>query len=228
MRLSLESSCFCDGGGADSDCVSICFFDEGAGEGRKTSSTRARQHGFSVSIETRGRNPKDPTAKAKAKMEAKKLQGQVRKKRAEKEKMEERARLQELGDLIRERGVWQTVETPTQSTPPAVNLPVLAEIETQMEDLDAATVADYIGRHADVVDRVAYMASNLAGGSRKQLRLAALVGKAGARILSKRTGNPSALADNRLEALYRKVEKLESEGRRKDARIAKLEQWSQV
>lgn len=122
LRLSLGSSSaslFATEGDADSDCVSICTSDEGAGEGRKTLSTRASQHSSSASIETRGRNPKDPTAKA-AKMEAKNLQGQVCKKQAEKEKMEERARLQEeLGDLIREGGLADGGDTgPGPPLPP--------------------------------------------------------------------------------------------------------------
>lgn len=88
-----------------------------------------------------------------------------------------------------------------------------------MEETDTEAVAS----HADIVDSMAYVAQNLAGGSKRQLRLAALVSKAGAKILSKRAGESPAQANQRVEALPRNVERLEREGREKDARIAELE-----
>lgn len=128
-----------------------------------------------------------------------------------------------MADIIKEHGgVWDAVK-PKRAPPPAVNLPVLEVIEGQMEIADTTAVSEVIAVHADIVDTVAYVAQNLAGTAKKVLRLAALVGKAGPKILAKRVGDPTAQADQRMEALSRKVQRLEKEGREKDAKIAELE-----
>lgn len=74
--------------------ISICSSDDGEEEGIfKTPSARTPRRDSS-DLETRGRHPKDPTAKA-AKKEIK-LQGQIRSLKLQKEK--ERFRLQEGED----------------------------------------------------------------------------------------------------------------------------------
>lgn len=189
----------------------------------KTPPTKTPLRGL-PKLETRGRHPKDPVPRLRKK-EENKLRGESRKLRAEKEKAEEREHLLvDLGELIRGGGIWEEVRTPTRAPPPAVNLP-LVEVETQMAEKDSAVVAEALARHAEVVDGIAYVATNLTGVAKRQLRLAALVVKAGIKTLSGRMGGFAVSPDQReMEALTRKVERLEKEGQEKDRRIVELEQ----
>lgn len=223
---SASSTASAAAGEAGGDCVMIGSSDEDAeltDEDFKTPPTKTPLRGL-PKLETRGHHPKDPVPRLRKK-EENKLRGEGRKLRAEKEKAEERERLLvDLGELIRGGGIWEEVRTPTRAPPPAVNLP-LVEVETQMAEKDSAVVAEALARHAEVVDGVAYVATNLTGVAKRQLRLAALVVKAGIKILSGRMGGFAVSPDQReMEALTRKVERLEKEGQEKDRRIVELEQ----
>lgn len=114
------------------------------------------------------------------------------------------------------------METQTRASPPAVNLP-FSELERQMEGRNTADMARVMENHAAKVDTVAYVAQNLSGTHKRELRLAAMVGKAEAKTLAKRARDPPVLPDQMLEALLKKVVQLKREGREKNDRMAELE-----
>lgn len=185
-------------------------------------STPAREQ---VSLETRGRHPKDPDARA-TKIEATRLRTQLKKVEAERKKIREREQLAlQLSREIGEPGVWQSAEASGRmAPPPAQNLPKLEEEMLRMKDADSADIADALARHAEVVDSEAYACRNLSGMSKRRLRMASLAFRAGIRILAERSRNPPtpALHAQRLDAMRVKARRAEEVARKRGEEIEEL------
>lgn len=192
---SASSRALLESGGDDGDDeVTVVSSDEevSGGDDVFTSPGKSPGSGSALRLETRGRNPKDPVVWAKM-VEMKKLQAQVRKKKDEERRLEMSRLAAEVGDSIREGGVWETLimpSLPTTSIPPAQNLPVLEEFIGGMSNKETAAIAEAMARQAEVVNSVAYSATNLAGRIKRHLRVAALACKAGATILAGRGNDP--------------------------------------
>lgn len=128
---------------------------------------------------------------------------------AQKEQLVEKSRLeQELRSALGKKSIWESAEEPTRTPPPASNLPRLCDGEEKMEAADTPRIAEALAQHAAVVDNKAYVARNLAGMSKRRLRMAALAVRAGARILSKSAQHSVAFNETRMEALLAKVKRL--------------------
>lgn len=95
-------------GDVNDDCVSICSSEGEWSEDKFKTPPAGTPRCDLTKPETRGRHPKDSIARA-AKKETIKLRRQVRNLRAEKERLEEKSRLEEeFGDLVREGRVWES------------------------------------------------------------------------------------------------------------------------
>lgn len=144
---------------------------------------------------------------------------------AQKEHLEEKSKLEaELRSALNDKGIWDSAEQLTHIPPPAINLPKLCEEEERIEAVETNKIVEALMQHATVVDNEAYIAKNLAGTSKRRLRITALAMKAGTRILSKKAQHPQAFNEARMEALRAKAKRLEEEARKKNAKIAELQQ----